>query len=81
MRAGLTPFTKLQGVGPDRVDEAITAFTDEDWERLETGYLDLIALDVTEHLDPLGLAEDADRMVLLCHLYAALLARHPYPEV
>lgn len=68
-------FTKLQGVSLARLDEAIDGFTDQDWDDLERGYLDPIALDVADHLTPLGVDAEADSIDLLCRLYKRSHAR------
>jgi hypothetical protein len=69
-------FTKLRGVAPDRLDATIAAFTDEDWNVLECGYLDVIAVDLAELFAAhFGICEGVGAADLFCRLYQHFLAR------
>jgi len=74
----MTTFTKLRGVHEDQLGAALTALTDEEWDQLESGYLDVISLDVSEVLDLLGLDEDrADSVSVFWRIYQHMLNRTP----
>jgi hypothetical protein len=70
------PFTKLRDVAPDQLDQAIDSFTEDEWDRIEKGYLEVAAHQLGDWWKPyLGLHEDVDVLLLLCNLYHRSLVR------
>lgn len=70
-------FTKLRGATLAQLDEVTANFTNADWEQLEDEHLVHIYHDVLSAMDLLGVQEDQDSVLVLCHLYRKLLARNP----
>lgn len=69
-------FTKFQDVGPDRLDEVIGSLTDDEWDRLEQGFIDVANQHILDYFtEPLGLPESVDGTALFCRLYSLSLAR------
>jgi hypothetical protein len=68
--------TPLAGATPDKLDAAIGALTEDDWQRLEHGYIDCAAIYISDWWVPaLGLPVDVDAADLFCTLYRLSLAR------
>jgi len=68
--------TPLAGVAPDGIDAAIDALTDEQWARLEQGYIDIAQIDISKWWVPmLGLRGDIDAADLFCRLYHRMTER------
>lgn len=74
----MTAFTKLRGVHEDDIDTVIPTLIDQDWVDLETGFLDVVSLELSEVLDLLGLNQDrSDSVVVFWRLYQHMLNRTP----
>ena len=65
-------FTGLRSVDSDHLDEVMASFTAEQWNELEQGFLDQIAMDVLGRLDGLDFdfnGDTDDALVILWRLY------------
>lgn len=72
----IAEFTKLRGIEAGQVDEVLDAWTDEDWDRFELGYLDIAVHELRDWWGPmLGLTESVDCAALFCAIYRRSLAR------
>lgn len=69
-------ITPLAGAAPDQLDAAISALTDEQWNRLEQGYIYIAQIQISEWWIPmLGLRDDVDAADLFCRLYHRMTQR------
>jgi hypothetical protein len=74
----MTAFTKLRDVREADIDTVLTGLTEPEWDDLETGYLDVMSIEVCDLLDSLGIAADrTDSVSVFWRIYQHMLNRTP----
>jgi hypothetical protein len=68
-------FTKLQGVRLADLDTVLAAFSDEDWEQLDSEHIRFTAHNVQDDMDFLGAHPDDDGVLAFIRIYQQLLRR------
>lgn len=72
----ITLITPLADVPADQIDTAIEALSENDWQRLDQGFIDGVSIHIYDWWPrALFLADDVDPSLLFCKLYQRSLTR------